>query len=183
MKRHAGPESRCADEARLEAALGRIRDSSRRYGKVDPLTAETFLGFLYTHSALSARLERMTRAHGITRPGINVLTILRGSEGESCNQQTLSRLLLVSRANVTGLVDGLARKGLVLRAADARDRRARQVRITPKGQRLLDAILPLYHARVAALFSGWSCAEKKYVNRLMAKLRAALAAPEKRTSR
>jgi DNA-binding MarR family transcriptional regulator len=45
----------------------------------------------------------------------------------------LSRKLMVSNGNVTGIIDRLANEKLVLRQAPASDRRSYIVRLTPKG--------------------------------------------------
>jgi len=179
MRNQIKGKRKAASEARLESSLRRMRDSSLRYGKVSSLTAETFLSFIYTHHRLSLYLDKAARAYGITRSAINVLTILRSTEGRGCGQQELSRLLLVSRANVTGLIDGLIRKGLVQRTPDESDRRACIVKISQKGERLLDSILPQYHIRISKIYSALNNAEKKIFNRVMGKLRITLDALEK----
>ena len=45
----------------------------------------------------------------------------------------LSRFLMVSNGNVTGIIDRLVAEGMVVRLAHAGDRRATFVRLTPKG--------------------------------------------------
>ena len=52
----------------------------------------------------------------------------------------LSRLLMVTGGNVTGLTDELARDGLVAREASPGDRRAWIVRLTPKGRRAFETM-------------------------------------------
>ena len=50
----------------------------------------------------------------------------------------LSRRLLVTSGNVTGLVERLAKEGLVVREVDAADRRVYRVLLTARGQALFD---------------------------------------------
>ena len=163
-----------SDFHRIEKARDRLRESGRRYGKISSGTAETFLQFLFTVESMSAYLARKTREKGLTRAGLNVLTILRSSQGKGCPHNQVSRLLLVSRANVTGLVNSLIRQGLVERAYDEEDRRVCIAQITKKGEALLDSFLPGYHAVIENLFSGLSVDDKKTFNRLMEKLRTAI---------
>ncbi len=59
----------------------------------------------------------------------------------------LGEVLLMTRANVTGLIDHLEEKGLVKRVIDSSDRRARFARITKKGEGLLDEAAPAYFKR------------------------------------
>jgi MarR family transcriptional regulator, 2-MHQ and catechol-resistance regulon repressor len=182
MKKTIKQNQANAVETRLESSCSRMWDSSRRYGKVDVLTAKTFLSFICTFDQFASHLGKITGTSGITRAGINVLTILRSSADTGCNQQKLSQLLLVSRANVTGLIDGLIRKKLAQRMPDAVDRRACIVRITQKGEQLLDKILPQYHEQIAKVFSGLNDSEKKSFNKVMKKLRLSITALEKQKS-
>src|SRR5918994_1283926 len=58
----------------------------------------------------------------------------------------LSRLLLVTSGNLTGIADRLEAEGFVRREQDKADRRIVRVVLTPKGRRLVDRVAPL-HAR------------------------------------
>ena len=169
------------DPHRIEKAWDRLRESSKRYGKLSSSTAETFLEFIYTIESMSAYLSHKTRAKGLTRAGLSVLTILRSSEGKGCQHNQISRLLLVSRANVTGVVNSLIKQGLVERVYDEKDRRVCIARITKKGEALLDSFLPDYHAVIESIFSGLSIEDKKIFNRLMEKLRTAINEPKDRS--
>ena len=83
----------------------------------------------------------------------NVLNVLR-SFPEGCSQMDLSRQLVTHRSNVTGLVDRLERRGLVRRRDVPGDRRAYAVQLTAAGQKLLQEILPLYHAKAERVWEG-----------------------------
>ena len=158
----------------MEQARKRLRESSRRYGKLSLSTVETFLQFLYTFESMAAHLSCQTRQKGLTRAGLNVLAILRSSEGKGCQHNQISRLLLVSRANITGVVNSLIRQGLVERDYDRKDRRVCIARITKKGEAFLDSFLPDYHAVIEGMFSGFNAADKKMFDRLMEKMRVAI---------
>ena len=73
----------------------------------------------------------------------NVLNLLHLNP-EGLSQSDLSRLLIMHRSNVTGLVDRLEQRGLVTRKDVAGDRRAYRVRLTPAATKLLQEILPDY---------------------------------------
>jgi len=77
----------------------------------------------------------------------------------------------VSRANVTGLVDCLERRGLVERAASEEDRRVRLVRMTEAGAGVLEGILPRHYGEMRATLQGLSVKEKSDLGRLLTKLR------------
>jgi DNA-binding MarR family transcriptional regulator len=74
----------------------------------------------------------------------NVLNLLRG-EPDGLSQIEISRLLIMHRSNVTGLIDRLEQRGLLQRRATPGDRRAYRVVLTPAARELLARILPGYY--------------------------------------
>jgi MarR family 2-MHQ and catechol resistance regulon transcriptional repressor len=99
------------------------------------------------------------------------MLILSRSDEEGCPMHELGELLLVSRANVTGLVDCLEQRGLVERAVHAGDRRVRLVRLTAKGGALLEGVLPRHYGEVRAALKVINNVEKAELSRLLTKLR------------
>ncbi|MFN0069195.1 MAG: MarR family winged helix-turn-helix transcriptional regulator [Limisphaerales bacterium] len=85
----------------------------------------------------------------------NVLNLLR-DRPDGLSQAEFSRLLVMHRSNATGLVDRLELRGLVRRANNPADRRAYRVLLTPAGRRVLEAILPEYHAAADQVWEGVS---------------------------
>jgi DNA-binding MarR family transcriptional regulator len=75
--------------------------------------------------------ERLRITHGMTLPQFDVLAAL-ARRGE-ITMTELSRQLMVSNGNVTGIIDRLVEDGWVERAARPGDRRSTLVRLTPKG--------------------------------------------------
>jgi MarR family 2-MHQ and catechol resistance regulon transcriptional repressor len=86
----------------------------------------------------------------------------------------LGELLLVSRANITGLIDHLEGKGYATRVVDSADRRVRFARITRKGQDLLDSFMPLHYRSIRRLFQDLSSQEKETLVQLLRKTRASI---------
>jgi MarR family 2-MHQ and catechol resistance regulon transcriptional repressor len=54
---------------------------------------------------------------------------------------------------------------------DERDRRVRLVRLTKKGEKLLESILPAHYARVREMLKSVNNKEKKLLSKLLMKLR------------
>jgi MarR family 2-MHQ and catechol resistance regulon transcriptional repressor len=88
----------------------------------------------------------------------------------------LGELLLVSKANITGLIDHLEEKDLVKRVISARDRRARFARITKKGEALLDEVVPVHYQNVKRLLNDLTNGDKQMLIKLLRKARASLMA-------
>ena len=66
----------------------------------------------------------------------------------------LSRYLMVTGGNVTGLTDDLERDGIVAREGSPTDRRAWIVRLTPKGRRSFEAMAREHEEWILELFAG-----------------------------
>ena len=76
--------------------------------------------------------ERLSKEFATTLPRFDVLAALyRVPDGMLMSD--LSRFLLVSNGNVTGIVDRLVSEGLISRARRNGDRRTSIVRLTPRG--------------------------------------------------
>jgi DNA-binding MarR family transcriptional regulator len=90
--------------------------------------------------------RRLRTEFGETLPRFDVMAALaRQTTGMTMTE--ISRFLMVSNGNVTGIIDRLVTEGLVVRIANAQDRRATLVRLTPKGLR--------HFARMAEAHEGW----------------------------
>lgn len=82
-----------------------------------------------------------------TLPRFDALAQLERAEarGETLSMGELSRRMMVSNGNVTGLVDRLVEEGLVERLPAPRDRRTQIVRLTPAGESHFRKMAPVHH--------------------------------------
>jgi DNA-binding MarR family transcriptional regulator len=110
--------------------------------------------------------------HEMTLPRFDLLSNLMRRDGQTL--ASLSRTMLVTAGNITGLVDRAARDGMVQRLSDPTDRRAWRVHITAKGERAFREAERRHAARVAKLFSVLTQAELLTLLRALDKLRHSL---------
>lgn len=84
---------------------------------------------------------------GVTTQQWSVLGALsrpKAAQGMSVNE--LSRFLLVSRQNLTGVLSRLEQNGWIERTTDAEDRRSRKVKLSAEGERLWAQLQePIHH--------------------------------------
>jgi DNA-binding MarR family transcriptional regulator len=73
---------------------------------------------------------------------------------DGMKMRELSRYLMVTGGNVTGLTDDLEREGVVVRESSPTDRRAWIVRLTPKGRRLFETMAREHESWILELFAG-----------------------------
>lgn len=131
----------------------------------------TLLNVVLTYSALDSRLARFLSRWDLFPSAFNLLTILSRAGEEGIHLSRISELLAVSRANVTGLVDVLARKGLVTRVSNPADRRVRLAQLTEKGRLLIQEILPQYYQFNAGLCSDIPEADTESLHKTLTHLR------------
>lgn len=115
--------------------------------------------------------ERLRVDFDTTLPRFDVLAALaRAPHG--LTMTALSRQLLVSNGNVTGIVDRLVADGFVVRVSDTRDKRTSFVRMTPKGTRAFAVMARRHEHWIDARFAALSPAELDHLEGLLARTRS-----------
>ena len=101
---------------------------------------QSFYDALMHFLALSKQqMVKIAAEHGLTATQ-GFLLMLSGSD-EVRTMNSFGQLLGCDASNITGIVDGLERKGLLARAEHPTDRRIKTVRLLPKGDAIRTAIL------------------------------------------
>src|SRR3954451_4900728 len=85
------------------------------------------------------------------------------------DQVTLAGLIAYDRTTITGVVDRLVQKGLLVRQASSRDRRARLLQISDQGRRTLVEIEPAVAAAQSIMLRGLTADEADTFMRLLRK--------------
>jgi DNA-binding MarR family transcriptional regulator len=99
------------------------------------------------------------------------LSAIRSNPG--IDQVTLAGLIAYDRTTITGVVDRLVQKGLLVRHPSPHDRRARELQITEAGRRTLRAITPAVEAAQRIMLRGLTAKERVELMRLLRKAIAA----------
>jgi DNA-binding MarR family transcriptional regulator len=89
------------------------------------------------------------------------------------DQATLAGLIAYDRTTITGVVDRLVQKSLLVRQANSRDRRARALQVTDEGRRTLRGIEPAVEAAQRIMLRGLTADEADQLLRLLRKAIAA----------
>jgi MarR family transcriptional regulator, 2-MHQ and catechol-resistance regulon repressor len=154
----------------------RIRQCGPQYAGFDLLSAETALNLLYTYDVFHQVTGRYMADFGLAKSAFNILMLLRHGQPQGMLLHDLGELLLVSRANITGLIDHLEEKGYVTRVVDVHDRRARFAQLTKEGAELLDKFVPVHYKQMTELLKDLTKEEKKSLISLLKKTRGSLMA-------
>lgn len=133
------------------------------------LDAMVVYNIMRAHAAISPSIDGSLRDLKLTGAQLNVLLLLQ-AEPDGLPLGELGRRLVVTKPNVTGLIDRLEQKSLVERTESA-DRRITLARITLAGRRLAEAIVPRHATLLGRLVSGLTAAEKQTLSALLTRLR------------
>lgn len=111
-----------------------------RQEKFDNEFHKTAVNILFTSSWLYNLNAVRLKAYDITPEQYNVLRILRGSHPNALMLADITCRMIDKSSNATRLVEKLRQKSLVSRTVCESNRRQVDIRITPKGLRVLETI-------------------------------------------
>ena len=124
-----------------------------------------FLRFsLQSHKKLEDDLEKL----GVTPPQFYVLATIGYAGGLPFGE--IGAKMMVTVSNLTGIVDRLEEKKLVLRKRDEKDRRVVHVILTEKGAKLYKSTIPLFEKSVERIFIKLTAPEQKQLSTILRKL-------------
>jgi MarR family 2-MHQ and catechol resistance regulon transcriptional repressor len=129
-----------------------------------------FLRFnLLSHKKLENDLERL----GLTPPQFYVLATIGYAGGLPFGE--IGAKMMVTVSNLTGIVDRLEEKKLVIRKRDEKDRRVVHVLLTDRGAKLYKSTIPLFEKSISQVFASIDKSQQKELAALLRKLNHASA--------
>jgi DNA-binding MarR family transcriptional regulator len=118
---------------------------------------------------------RLRQSFDCTLPRFDLLAQLdRHPEGLKMGE--LSRRMMVTGGNVTGITDQLETDGWVERIGVVDDRRAWRVRLTPRGKKAFRQMAATHEEWIVTLFAGCGEREQEQLYRSLGKLKDAFRA-------
>ncbi len=147
-----------------------LQTLAQRYSELDVDAVEACLAFLRTTADVQAALDTHFARYGLSMGKFTLLMQL--SQVDGLTPSDCAERSGVTRATITGLLDGLEREGLVERRPCPDDRRMLRVHLTNVGRNLLDRMLPDHFCRTTGLMANLSSNEKTTLIKLLKKLQA-----------
>lgn len=114
--------------------------------------------------------SRLRASFGITLPRFDLMAQLE-RHPEGLRMGELSRRMMVTGGNVTGITDQLEREGLVVRVPDEKDRRAFAVRLTDEGRRVFAEMAVVHEAWIEELLGGVPADDKARLIELLSQIK------------
>jgi MarR family transcriptional regulator, transcriptional regulator for hemolysin len=122
---------------------------------------------LFTEVGLLIK-SRMQRT--ISLPFSQCQTLWFVAEQKSPSMQDVARHFKIRAPSATFLVEELVRAGLLVRNANARDRRRVELSLTPKGRRSYKTIETKRNKILSTLFGSLDGSDRKELNRILEKI-------------
>lgn len=158
-------------------------DSETRAHSEHAPSLRLWLRLLACTNLIEAQLRTRLRSQfGITLPRFDLMSQLERSP-EGLKMGELSKRMMVTGGNVTGITDQLVAEGLVVREDNPRDRRAYIVKLTPEGRKTFKRMAESHEKWVVELLDGIGDKERKQFYGLLATLKTHAAAVSGRGAR
>lgn len=113
--------------------------------------------------------DRPLREYGISRGKFSVLIILFQME-EPVRPSRLAEIAGVTRATISMMLTRMKRDGLVEEFIDEKDRRQKSIRLTAKGRRIMEELMPLHYQHVSQMMGKLTGGEQEELIRLLKKI-------------
>ena len=169
----AGPDRRPGSLPLLDAQRIGLEG---RVAADDHLSLRLWLRLLSCSTQIETEIRQRLRSEfGVTLARFDLLAQLHRHAG-GLRMSALSRYLMVTGGNVTGLTNELEKKGWVVRSADPQDGRSKLVRLTARGRHRFEQIAVVHESWVSALFGGLRAAQKRQLHELLGQLRVQMTA-------
>ncbi len=163
-------------ELPADQALQRL---SEQYHEVDPSAVHAVLTLLRVAVELHSASEHHFGRYKLSKGRFVVLIMLHAAPDGEMYCSDIAQSIGVTRATMTGLLDGLERDGLIRRLGDPEDRRRTTIALTADGRRLLNDMLPDHFRRIAGLMANLSEDDRGKLLELLNKVRSGLPALQK----
>ncbi|MFZ6658706.1 MarR family winged helix-turn-helix transcriptional regulator [Undibacterium sp. TJN19] len=120
--------------------------------------------------------SRLRSEFGITLPRFDLMAQLE-RHPEGLRMGELSKRMMVTGGNITGITDQLEQEKLVVRVADLKDRRAYSVKLTAAGRRAFKRMATVHEEWIAEMFSGLQPEQKGNLFDLLSQVKTHLHDP------
>lgn len=140
---------------------------AERYPDADVTAIASVLQLLRVATDLSIALDTCLSKHGLLQGRWWVLILLMREEEKTSTPSILADKAGVTRATMTGLIDGLEQAGLVARVFTKDDRRSVLISLTVLGQLKLDEVMPDYYRRLRQCMSVLDEAQRAELQKIL----------------
>src|SRR5216683_7577465 len=145
-----------------------MRERQMREQSADSSGVHVWLVFMKAHRSMVRHAERSIVSLDMCISDFGVLEALLNKGPQSVSE--IGRRVDLTSGSITTAIDRLEKRGLVARAADAGDRRARVVHLTPEGKARITQVFATHKQAMDRAARGLSKAERGTLIELLKRL-------------
>lgn len=127
------------------------------------------------YQAFERTSGRHVRQLGLTPPQFDIVATLGRTPGMTFKE--LGAMTLITKGTLTGVIDRLEARGIVVREPSSVDGRSTVVRLTARGDRLFERVFPAHIGYLQRFFSVFDARQLDELDRQLQQLRDALSEP------
>jgi len=169
------PRERDTQASRPCEDLKSLRDGiathCKNFGECDYESVNAIVTLKRTSAEFESFVSSYFKEYELSPGRFNVLMALFSSPNRTRSLSDLGDHLVVTRANITGLVDGLVEDGMLLRIDHPDDRRVVLAQLTDKAVKFLEWFAPQHLRNIKKLMNCFTSDEKRVFVALLDKLR------------
>ena len=155
----------------IQAVKAGLERLGSRCDKCDPAAIYALISLKRMASDLDGFVDKMCKTFDFSSGRLNVLMALFTAENQSMALSEIGRYLVVTRPNITGLIDGLVSDGLVERVSHPDDRRLIIAQLTDHGKEFMRWFVPQHMANVSELMGALDRSELEQLGTMIERLR------------
>src|SRR5215469_9523006 len=119
-----------------------LKAHAARYPDLEPSAVEACIALIRVAGEMIGGFRDHFARHGTSQGRFIILILLNRNPNDNLSPSELAEMSSVTRATITGLLDGLESDGLVKRVPTTSDRRSHSILLTSKGKRFMNRMLP-----------------------------------------
>lgn len=140
-------------------------------GNADRMELRVWLRLLTCCNLIEGKIrQKLSQTFETTLPRFDILAQLERA-GVPISMSELSRRMMVTNGNITGLVERLVAEGLVDRTAAVKDRRVQMVTLTGDGRHSFAKMAAEHHSWLASMMAGLDRKEMAELHAMLNKLK------------
>lgn len=143
------------------------------YSFVEFSSGQTIISLARTVELMRLVYKKFYNQYQLSEPKFFVLLLLgKNKEGIPLNE--IGKMMLVSRANMTTLIERMVKDGYVEKRENEEDKRSTKAVLTDLGQEVLDEVSDFHKEFSHKLVSALSEDEKEIMNKLLKKIQVGI---------
>ncbi len=142
------------------------------YSFIEFSSGQTIINILKTERIMRMVYDRLFEKYNISEPKFFVILLLSTHKEDSMALVELGKNMMVSRANMTTLIDRMIKEQLVEKHQNKNDKRSIKAHLTPKGRQLFEEIKELHMEFSERMTKVLTEEEKITLNNILKKLQS-----------